>query len=87
MPKPGVESAVVVFRKLHAETDPEKLRSFLQKCFAQRRKTIANNLKPFCGSTTVKALEAIGVAPTARAQQLTPEQLVKLGELLDGAKR
>lgn len=85
VPKPGVESAVVAFKKRGADADPERLRDFLQKCFAQRRKTLANNLKPFYrGCAVVEALVALGFEPTARAQQLEPAELVALDRALNG---
>ena len=48
---------------------------FLKLCFAQKRKTLANNLKTAYGEVAVRgALEAAGVRRDARAEALTLEQ-------------
>lgn len=80
-PPPEVASALVSM-KLHREsakcdvTDEAAFFEFVKACFAQKRKTLANNLR-----TTVKrertqeALEEIGVGPSARAEELSVGQL------------
>jgi 16S rRNA (adenine1518-N6/adenine1519-N6)-dimethyltransferase len=70
-PAPKVQSAVV---RLLPRRDPpwppcdrERLRAIVQAAFAQRRKTLRNNLK---GVISVEALEALGIDPGARAETL-----------------
>jgi 16S rRNA A1518/A1519 N6-dimethyltransferase RsmA/KsgA/DIM1 with predicted DNA glycosylase/AP lyase activity len=48
---------------------------FLKLCFAQKRKTLANNLKALHGDDAVRrALGAAGIRRDARAEALTLEQ-------------
>lgn len=84
VPKPGVDSTVVLFvKKADAATNPKTFRLFLQKCFAQRRKTLINNLKPFYELTQLHAvLNKLGIDHYIRAQQLEPEQLQQIATTL-----
>ena len=62
--------------------------SFLKTCFAQKRKTLRNNLRndlrgaaPGAGdgeSDADQAFREAGIAPEARAEQLSLEELAKL---------
>ena len=57
----------------------------VQAAFAQRRKTVLNSVSATMGypKAEVQAvMEAAGVAPTARAEQLTMEELVCLADAL-----
>ena len=73
-PPPKVDSAAVRFRRKPAAPmhSPELL-TFAGRCFAQKRKTLRNNLRPFVGAA-IEALPEAGL----RAEQLTVEQFVQL---------
>ena len=92
-PAPKVDSAVVrlTFRERPAvEVDDEaKFFAVVRACFAQRRKTILNNLKAAASqmtftSPTESALRAAGVEPRRRAETLS---LVEFGALADALYR
>jgi 16S rRNA (adenine1518-N6/adenine1519-N6)-dimethyltransferase len=73
-PPPKVESAAV--RLLRRATLPDnlgELLTFAARCFAQKRKTLRNNLRPFYGS----ALDGLPEAGL-RAEQLSIEQFAVL---------
>ena len=83
-PPPKVDSAVIRFhRKKGVKTEPG-LFEFIRACFAQRRKTLYNNLKDYLGSgeQAGELLAAEGIAGNARAQQLDCEVFVHLYERL-----
>jgi 16S rRNA (adenine1518-N6/adenine1519-N6)-dimethyltransferase len=75
-PPPEVHSTVFRWRmepKFEAlGVEPRPFIGFLKKCFAQKRKTLANNLKAagFDGANSGAALEAAGVGAQARAETL-----------------
>ena len=92
-PAPKVQSAVI---KLRMRTRPavevaDEARFFklVRVCFAQRRKTILNNLRAAAGSSTFtkdveSALEAASVAPQRRAETLSLAEFASLfNELYD----
>ena len=73
-PPPKVESAAVrLNRKASQSANPEELLTFVGRCFAQKRKTLRNNLRPFYGS----AIEGMPEA-RLRAEQLTVQQFADL---------
>ncbi len=78
-PRPRVESAIVGLRR-RGEAPTPAVRSLVHAAFAQRRKTLVNALSSAGGDRTAIAtgLAAVGCAPTARAQELTPETFVRL---------
>ncbi len=97
-PPPKVSSALVALRfpgaiaDLSVE-DPSTFLKFVQTCFAQKRKTLANNLrgkfpakeplqKYAKGGISVndlpKILRGVGIAANARAEQLTLPQFAAL---------
>jgi len=87
-PPPKVDSALVTF-----EMKPERiglpaeqrkaLVHFVKLCFAQKRKTLLNNLAPAYPRPRVETeLAALGLPPTIRAEQLALEQFEKLLERL-----
>ena len=87
MPPPNVDSAVI--RLNIPETPPYKVKDeavffrTVQAAFAQRRKTVLNSVSATMGypKAEVQAvMEAVGVVPTARAEQLTMEELVCLAD-------
>ena len=57
----------------------------VKACFAQRRKTIANNLVAGLGltrDTAVVFLKQSGIEPAARAEALSGEQFKRLADAL-----
>ena len=73
-PPPKVESAAVrLNRKASQPANTEELLTFIGRCFAQKRKTLRNNLRPFYGS----AIEGMPQA-RLRAEQLTVQQFEDL---------
>lgn len=75
-PPPEVGSALVTLRlpgqaaKL-GDIDKEELLEFVKVCFAQKRKTLVNNLKTIGKTDEIRvALEKCGVRADARAEQL-----------------
>lgn len=70
-PAPKVQSAIVRLtpraQNPWQPCDEKRLRQVVQACFAQRRKTLRNNLKGLIDSD---ALEQLGIDPGARAETL-----------------
>jgi 16S rRNA (adenine1518-N6/adenine1519-N6)-dimethyltransferase len=61
-----------------AETRAQFL-GFVRQCFAQKRKTLVNNLGSSYGREHVaRALAALGLPPTARAEGLALEKFAEL---------
>jgi 16S rRNA (adenine1518-N6/adenine1519-N6)-dimethyltransferase len=84
-PEPGVDSALVAFRRVRLPDDFEHVRAVTEAAFSHRRKTLANALK-LAGvaerERSVAALATIGRAPAARAEALAPAEFVALAEAL-----
>lgn len=80
-PPPEVYSTVLrwSFAPRYAElgVEPRPFTDFLRHCFAQKRKTLANNLRAagWEPATIVSALAAAGVGPTVRAEALSATEL------------
>jgi len=85
-PPPKVDSAVVrLIPKPAAELnawDEALLSSLVSAAFSQRRKMLRNTLK---GVATEADLEAVGVSPTARAEDVSVEDYVTLANRLAAA--
>ncbi len=82
-PQPAVDSAAVLLRrKPHLPPHLPQLLTFLGRCFAHKRKTLRNNLRPFYG-------EAADALPEAqlRAEQLTVDRLAELHARLSAVPR
>jgi len=84
-PVPGVDSVLVAFdRDPHARgDDDERGRTFriIDAAFQQRRKMLRQALSGVLGGTAAEAsavLEAAGVAPTARGEELTIDDFVAI---------
>ncbi|NLG92381.1 MAG: 16S rRNA (adenine(1518)-N(6)/adenine(1519)-N(6))-dimethyltransferase RsmA [Clostridiales bacterium] len=84
-PQPNVDSTVIrlnVLKEPPVRIDDEKdFFRVVKAAFGQRRKTILNSLSsglPFQRETIALALERAEIAPNARAEQLTMEQLAAL---------
>lgn len=73
-PPPKVNSAAVrFFRKQDLPADMRGLLRFVGRCFAQKRKTLRNNLRPHYGALADLLPEA-----RLRAEQLSPGEFVRL---------
>ena len=88
-PPPEVGSALVSLRfpgenaKLGG-LDAERFLEFVKACFAQKRKTLVNNLRSKAKPEVVRAaLEKLGLNSDARAEQLSLQMLADLGRSLD----
>jgi 16S rRNA (adenine1518-N6/adenine1519-N6)-dimethyltransferase len=83
-PKPRVESALVAFERAQTAAIAD-VRPVVEAAFAHRRKTAANALAQSGLATRDRAEEAlatIGRPPNARAEELAPEEFVRLAEAL-----
>jgi 16S rRNA (adenine1518-N6/adenine1519-N6)-dimethyltransferase len=80
VPPPKIDSAAVRFIR-KSETPPllPDLLAFIGRCFAQKRKTLRNNLRTFYGAI----VDVLPEAPL-RAEQLTIPQFVALYARLSG---
>ena len=89
-PSPNVDSSVVVMRKRENPLVPdEEARDFLELVrilFAQRRKTVKNNLKATGKSSADidRALTECGISQTERAEKLSVWQILALKRSLQG---
>lgn len=83
-PPPKVQSAIVRLtpwvESPWPSCDQEQLRSLAQSAFAQRRKTLRNNLKGIIDSAS---LEALGIDPGARAETLELTQFIEIANTID----
>jgi len=83
-PPPEVHSSVVRmsfaprFEELHVE--PQAFLAYLKQCFAQKRKTLANNLRAagYAAEVVESALKLAGVKPQARAETLSVEEQARV---------
>ena len=83
-PRPRVESALVAFEREEVAAIAA-VRGVVEAAFAHRRKTAANALAHSGLATrdaAEEALAAIGRPPTARAEELRPEEFVRLADAL-----
>ncbi len=79
VPPPSVTSSVVrlVPRPVPLPCDPVALQRITEAGFGQRRKMLRQSLKSL-GVDTLALLEAAGIAPTARAEEIPVEGFVML---------
>ncbi|GHB00306.1 16S rRNA (adenine(1518)-N(6)/adenine(1519)-N(6))-dimethyltransferase RsmA [Modicisalibacter luteus] len=86
IPRPKVDSAIVRLvphETLPAQAADEALfADIVREAFAQRRKTLRNNLK---GRVSAETLEALGIDPARRPQTLTVAEMVSIANHLAGA--
>jgi 16S rRNA (adenine1518-N6/adenine1519-N6)-dimethyltransferase len=87
-PPPEVDSALVSMKlpgqkaALHIENE-EKFLNFVKLCFAQKRKTLVNNLRSLSKpQATREHLAALHLTADARAEQLSINQLASLSRKL-----
>lgn len=79
-PRPNVDSATMLLlpRETPLKT-PEGFFDFVREAFTQKRKRLANSLSAKCEkSSVIEALEELGLSENARAEELSPEQFLKL---------
>jgi 16S rRNA (adenine1518-N6/adenine1519-N6)-dimethyltransferase len=88
VPPPKVDSAVVMLEPRPAPVAPAALATLERvtaAAFGQRRKMLRQSLKSL-GGDTAALIAAAGVAPTARAEQLTVAEFCALARALDAAE-
>ena len=89
-PPPEVASALVTLRLPGAESgvgDPEAFLEFVKTCFAQKRKTLANNLRGLATPERTRALlRELKLREDARAEQLSVGQFAGLYRAISSAK-
>jgi len=87
-PPPKVQSAIVRLTPYQSSPWPDvnvaSLRKLVQTAFAQRRKTLRNNLK---GVLAGEELEALGIDPGARAETLSLEQFIHIANACNSSGR
>jgi 16S rRNA (adenine1518-N6/adenine1519-N6)-dimethyltransferase len=92
IPKPNVDSAVIKLTKRNEPPvkvkDVDFMFEIVRACFAQRRKTIANNLKSFFGKEAKEnielALKNANIDPKRRGETLSISEYGKLSDELLG---
>jgi 16S rRNA (adenine1518-N6/adenine1519-N6)-dimethyltransferase len=96
IPQPNVESAVIKLKVREVPpvqvADEAHFFQVVQASFAQRRKTIANNLKArYFNEGGREALEAVlseaGIEPSRRGETLSIEEFARLSDVLLAANR
>ena len=85
-PPPNVDSALVSFRrKRDWDAELAAVRRLAQAAFAHRRKTLANSLE-LAGladrERTAGPLDELGRQANVRAEELTPDEFLRLGGLI-----
>ena len=58
--------------------DENAFLAFVKECFAQKRKTLRNNLRGRLGDRVMRLLSDAGIPEGARAEELTISQFVQL---------
>ena len=86
-PPPKVASALVSLRMPGArETlnigDESAFLDFVKECFAQKRKTLRNNLRVRLGTRAAEVLHEAGLSPDARAEELSISKFAELFQLI-----
>jgi 16S rRNA (adenine1518-N6/adenine1519-N6)-dimethyltransferase len=78
-PVPKVDSAIVTFKpqKPPYEVDPDRFFEVTRRSFEQRRKMMRSSLRDLCPNIA-EALAAAGLSETARPEELSLEDFVKL---------
>ena len=89
-PPPEVYSSVIrltmASRVAELDVDPAAFQAMLKLAFAQKRKTLANNLKGQYNDKTIRsALKVAGVRPDARAEALPLDRMAAIFRVLKAA--
>jgi len=82
-PAPKIWSSVLLFQPLENAINSEeiaKIEKITSLAFGQRRKMLRQSLKPIKDITA--KLEQIGIAPTARAEEVSPQKFFELSQLI-----
>ncbi|MCH4003823.1 MAG: 16S rRNA (adenine(1518)-N(6)/adenine(1519)-N(6))-dimethyltransferase RsmA [Lactobacillus crispatus] len=87
MPRPKVDSSVVVLTPLKEKPAIEDRKHFIwvvKMCFSQRRKTLNNNLKSLLPDKTKRdeLITELGVDPRIRPEDLTIEQVIEIAKFI-----
>jgi len=82
LPPPKVESAVAVIDRLPAPPRAERAVALAAAAFGQRRKMLRRSLAGALPDAPA-ALAAAGIDPTRRAEELSPEDYLRLAEVAD----
>jgi len=80
LPRPEVESAVVVIDRIDPHPLAAKAITLAAAGFGQRRKMLRRSLACVMADAA-GALEATGIDPTARAEDLSPDAFIRLAEV------
>jgi 16S rRNA (adenine1518-N6/adenine1519-N6)-dimethyltransferase len=87
-PKPKVDSAIVVLRPhpipVYPAVNLHALEQVVAQAFAMRRKTLANNMKPFMNAAQ---LSELGIDPQARPEQISIRDYVQLTQFLGSIRQ
>jgi 16S rRNA (adenine1518-N6/adenine1519-N6)-dimethyltransferase len=82
-PPPKVDSAIVrLIPRADAGPAPARFAELVAAAFSQRRKMLRNTLR---GMASEAQLAALGITPTARAEDIAVEDYVRLAAALDGS--
>jgi 16S rRNA (adenine1518-N6/adenine1519-N6)-dimethyltransferase len=81
LPRPEVESAVVVLERRPAEGDTERAIHLAMVAFSQRRKMLRRSLGDEFDDPEA-ALRAAGIDPTRRAEDVEPVGYLRLAEVV-----
>ncbi|WEV36703.1 16S rRNA (adenine(1518)-N(6)/adenine(1519)-N(6))-dimethyltransferase RsmA [Lactobacillus sp. ESL0677] len=87
IPRPKVDSSVVVLTPLKQKPDVGDAKHFnwvVKMCFAQRRKTLNNNLKNLISDANKRAelITSLGVDPRIRPEQLSISQFAQIAAVI-----
>lgn len=82
LPPPRVESAVAVIDRVAAPPRAERAVALAAAAFGQRRKMLRRSLAAALPDASL-ALAAAGIDPTRRAEELSPEDYLRLAEVAD----
>lgn len=86
-PKPRVDSAIINLQPITPEcpvTNYPLLEQVVKQAFSMRRKTIRNTLKNTCSTDD---LEAVGIDPGTRPENVSPLSYYQLSNYLDNKKQ
>ncbi len=86
-PQPDVDSTLIRLDRIDGAALSDELDAFIKLCFAQKRKTLVNNL---CAAgmdkgEVTRALGSVGFGATARAEELGADGLKRLAAVLGKA--
>ena len=81
-PPPKVDSSVLVFEATERPAWLPALERVTAAAFGQRRKMVRSSLRSVLGEDLEAALAAAGIAETARAETVTPDQFAALARRL-----